>query len=270
MIQSRPIRPFGFAAPDKGLPIIRAALPEGSALRGGVMVLGNFDGFHRGHLYLIRAAKRIAADGRAVGVMSVEPHPRQLFRPADAPFRLASVAQKHHQAAAIGLDFLYEPAFDAAFAIMQPIEFIHDILGATLGVSHIVVGADFHFGAKRAGNAATLGAECPPRGIGVTVLPLQAGYSSTAVRAAVEAGEIAQARNLLGRPWQAEVARGLCLARAQIRPPAGRYLIRAAALSPALLIDLDDEGRISGPQNLPARIDFLERRSSPFAYRSQP
>ncbi|WGR62342.1 riboflavin biosynthesis protein RibF (plasmid) [Paracoccus ferrooxidans] len=240
------------------LAILRSGIATGSALRRGVVVLGNFDGFHRGHQFLIRSARRIAADGRAVGVMSVEPHPRQVFSPEAAPFRLALPEQKHRTARRIGLDYLFEPVFDRAFAGMTPCAFIDEVLCRRLGVSHVVVGADFHFGAKRAGTTRTLAQECTARGIGVTVLPLQGGFSSTAARQAILAGDMRQARRCLGRPWEGVLDAGR-LAPDQIRPPAGRYLVRTHRSAQAGPVRLDADGRILSPDSLPRRIEFLDR-----------
>lgn len=241
------------------LAILRSGIAAGSALRRGVIVLGNFDGFHRGHQFLIRSARRIAADGRAVGVMSVEPHPRQVFSPEAAPFRLALPEQKHRTARRIGLDYLFEPVFDRAFAGMTPCDFIDEVLCRRLGVSHVVVGADFHFGAKRAGTTQTLTQEATARGIGVTVLPLQGGFSSTAARQAILAGDMRQARRCLGRPWEAVLDPGQRLAPAQIRPPAGRYLVRTQRSAQAGPVRLDADGRILSAESLPRRIEFLDR-----------
>ncbi|MFC3567947.1 adenylyltransferase/cytidyltransferase family protein [Paracoccus simplex] len=243
----------------RGLAVIRHRLVQGSALRGGVIVLGNFDGFHRGHQFLIRRARALAG-ARPVGVMSVEPHPRQVFAPQAEPFRLASPAQKHRMAESLGLDFVYEPAFEPDFAALSPDAFITEILAARLGVGHVLVGADFHFGARRAGTTRTLAETCPGLGIGVTVLPLQGGFSSTAVREALRAGDMAAATRLLGRPWEAELTPSGRLSPRQICPPAGSYLVRVPGFGPHLA-RLTGRGRVIAAEPLPASLTFLDRRA---------
>lgn len=248
--------------PQAGLHILRDGLPARSPLRRGVIVLGNFDGFHRGHLFLIRHARRIAADGRPLGIMSVEPHPRQVFTPQAAPFRLASLRQKHQVAQSVGLDFIYEPVFDSAFSSQTPHAFIEEVLHRKLAVSHVIIGADFRFGAKRAGNSELLARECLARGIGLTVLPLQSDFSSTSVRQALRDGDMVRARKILGRPWQAEVSADqgqISLAAGQIRPCAGEYLVRGAGLAGSARITLEASGRLLYPHALPEYLSFLER-----------
>lgn len=242
--------------------IVEDAIARRSGLRGGVIALGNFDGFHRGHQFLIRMARRIAGDGSALGVMSVEPHPRQVFNPDAPAFRLATSGQKHDMARMLNLDFLYQPVFDRDFAAQSAEDFIEHVLHRALGVSHVVVGADFRFGAGRAGDVAMLHRMGAPRGIGVTVMPLQGGHSSTAIRKAVTAGDMETARAGLGRPWQAQILHDGGIQRldpAQIRPAAGSYLIRNHGDKRAQYIALDHHGRIRSAQPLPQRIGFLER-----------
>lgn len=241
----------------QSIAVITDALAARSPLRQGVIVLGNFDGFHQGHQFLIQRARAIAGSDRAVGVMSVEPHPRQFFAPAAAAFRLTSPQQKRGLASANGLDFLFEPAFDRAFAGLGPREFIDDILVAGLGVHHVVVGADFHFGARRSGTTQTLLDLCPPRGVGVTVLPLQEGFSSTAAREAIAQGDMMAAARILGRPWLAEL-QGDRLSPLQIRPPAGVYLARVNGRRQ--MVRLDQAGRLTMPGPAPASIELLDRR----------
>lgn len=240
--------------------IVRDGLSHGATLRGAVIVLGNFDGFHLGHQLLIRCAHGLAQGRRPVAVMSVEPHPRQVFSPAAAPFRLALPAQKHGIAAGLGLDFIYEPRFDPAFAALTPTEFVAGILAGRLGVRHVVVGADFRFGAGRAGTTETLAELCPAVGIGVTVLPLQAGYSSTAARGAILRGSMTEAGRILGRPWQAALTPQGRIAPEQICPPPGSYLVRSQGLDPQLA-RLTRDRRLISARPLPASVTFLDRRA---------
>lgn len=238
--------------------VITDALDISSPLRHSVIVLGNFDGFHRGHQFLIQRAQAIAGSDRPVGVMSVEPHPRQFFAPTAAAFRLTSPMQKRDLALASRLDFLFEPAFDQAFAGLGPQDFINEILIERLGVNHVIVGADFHFGIKRSGTTQTLLDLCPSRGVGVTVLPLRGGFSSTATREAIAQGDLKRAARMLGRPWLAELQNGR-LSPQQIRPPAGVYLAQVKGRQQ--MVRLGEEGQFTMPGPPPASIALLDRRA---------
>ncbi|BBD41050.1 riboflavin biosynthesis protein RibF (plasmid) [Aminobacter sp. Y103A] len=161
--------------------VVGDGLPAGHALRGSVLVLGNFDGFHLGHQALARMANELAA-GHPMAVMSCEPHPRSFFSQDQAPFRLATPTAKRLE----------------------------------LGVRHVIAGPDFRFGHNRAGDMALLAELGADRGIRVSVAPdvTHAGVriSSTLIRSAIEAGDVSGAVRLMGtgtlyRPgrgrWQA-------------------------------------------------------------------
>lgn len=211
--------------------IVRQSLPAGHGLRGGVLVLGNFDGFHLGHRALVAMARRIAC-GRPVAVMSCEPHPRAFFGAQSGPFRLASPDSKQRLLAGEGVDFIFSPRFDAAFAGLSPMGFAGGVLAGALGVSAVVAGADFRFGRGRAGDMERLAALGRQHGFGVHAAPEVAAdggrISSTRIRAALGRGDLATAERLLGAPWLVEVLRGpdgrLHLHPALCRPCAGACL----------------------------------------------
>ena len=211
--------------------IVRQSLPAGHRLRGGVLVLGNFDGFHRGHRALVAMARRIAC-GRPVAVMSCEPHPRAFFGAQDGAFRLASPDSKQRLLGGEGVDFIFSPRFDAGFAGLSPADFAGEVLAGALGVSAVVAGADFRFGRGRAGDMAMLAELGQRRGFAVLAAPeVAAGgerISSTRIRAALRGGDLALAERLLGAPWLVEVLRGtdgrLHLHPALCRPRAGLCL----------------------------------------------
>jgi len=170
--------------------------------RGATVALGNFDGVHRGHQALIASA-RAGAPGAPLGVVTFEPHPRRYFQPDAPPFRLTTGAERARVLASHGVERVYELAFDAALASTEPEAFVRDVLGAGLGLVHVVVGEDFRFGAKRRGTAASLREIGAEAGIGVTIQPTVAGqggaYSSTALRVLVEQGRCREAAEALGR-----------------------------------------------------------------------
>lgn len=183
--------------------------------QGAVVAIGNFDGIHRGHRSVIAAAARIAGDsGAPAAVLTFEPHPRSFFSPAAPPFRLTSLRDKIGLIRALGPELFYVLRFDRALADMTATEFVHQVLVEGFHARHLVVGYDFVFGHRRAGDTkllATLGRE---HGIGVTVVaPASEGeepFSSSQIRAALKEGEPRRAAQLLGGPWQisARVVRG--------------------------------------------------------------
>lgn len=170
------------------------------------LTIGNFDGVHRGHEAMVA---RLEAAARARGlpacVMTFEPHPREFFAPADAPPRLAPLREKLERFAALGVDEVFVCRFDAAFARQSPQDFVRDVLGQRLGVRWLLAGDDFRFGARRAGDTALLQALGPGWGMAVetmgTVAVAGKRASSTAVREALAAGDMALAAELLGRPY---------------------------------------------------------------------
>ena len=241
--------------------VVEDGLAADHPLRGAVLVLGNFDGFHLGHQALARMARRIAA-GRPVAVMSCEPHPRRFFTPAAAPFRLATPAAKRLELAGHGLDFVYSPRFDQGFAGLGPLEFVEDILIGALGVSHVIAGPDFRFVNRRAGDMALLSELGAARGFGVGIAPdiTHAGVriSSTLIRAAIEAGDLGGAVRLMGHGWLVETEHdangGLRLHPSLCRPQPGRYAGRAEGSGAPLRIEISADGafRPLGPHALPA------------------
>lgn len=212
-----------------------ASLPADS--RGAAIALGNFDGVHRGHAAVIEAAADAArAHGLPLAALTFEPHPREVFRPHDPPFRLTLAEAKAEALAALGVDLLYELPFDEAFSRISAETFIAEVLAGQLGARHVACGPDFHFGHRRTGTPALLATLGPAHGIGVTVVPEATDetggeLSSTAVRDALRAGDLARAEAILGRPWEirGRVERGAALGRTLGFPtanvPLGRHLV---------------------------------------------
>jgi len=180
--------------------------------QGAVIAIGNFDGVHRGHQALINKAKEVAqANNVPVGVLTFEPHPRQLFQPDQHPARLTPTSLKTQQLNQHGIDFVVSLPFDWDFASQSADDFIKNILKIGLNASHIVVGYDFHFGQLRKGNAKTI----KDAGFNADVIEQVSDQnnepiSSSRIRQIIRSGDIAQANDLLNWEWeiQGEVVKG--------------------------------------------------------------
>jgi len=226
--------------------LFRHHAPLPADATGAVLALGNFDGVHRGHQTVIAAAGVLARTlGAPHGVLTFEPHPRQLFRPDDAPFRLTPLRVKTRELEALGADLLFSLHFDAEFAARTAENFVDDILVGALAVRHVVVGYDFVFGRGRAGTVEFLKDMGMRRGFGVDVVaPVDDGgadvISSTRIREHLVAGRPADAARLLGRAWEIDgrVEHGAARGRTigfptanvmladYLRPAAGVYAVR--------------------------------------------
>jgi riboflavin kinase / FMN adenylyltransferase len=168
------------------------------AARGASVALGNFDGLHLGHRSVIDLARGPAP----LGIVTFEPHPREYFAPDTPPFRLMNAEARANRLAKLGVEHLYQLPFDATLAAFTPEGFARDVLADGLGVSHVVVGADFCFGKGRKGKAADLAALGERLGFRTTVAPLirheGREISSTAIRAALTDGRPREAADMLG------------------------------------------------------------------------
>ena len=175
------------------------------------LTIGNFDGVHRGHQAMLALLKNEARHrGVPSCVMTFEPHPRDFFakqhqQPDLAPARIASLRDKLNELRACGIDQCVVLPFDQTFASQQPQAFIEDVLVKGLGVKYVLVGDDFRFGAKRAGDYAMLDAASAKLGFDVArmnsyeVRGLR--VSSSAVREAMGRGAMQEVAQLLGRPY---------------------------------------------------------------------
>ncbi|GAB6844054.1 riboflavin kinase/FMN adenylyltransferase [Methylorubrum rhodinum] len=200
--QTSGVRPFTVCGPDDPVP---------PALRGAVAALGNFDGVHRGHRALIEAVRQDAvnrqAGARPAAVLTFEPHPRAFFAPDQPMFRLTGPTAKEIVFGRLGLDGLFVRRFDGTLAATSPRGFVEGWLRDDLGLAGVVIGHDFHFGRGRAGTPAILADLCREAGISCRIVPAVAGgpggapISSSAIRAALAAGDMARANALLGYRW---------------------------------------------------------------------
>ncbi len=182
-----------------------------AAWKGAVVVLGNFDGVHRGHQALIARTAELAQPlGAPVVALTFEPHPRRFFVPDTGPFRLTLPPAKRRLLGRYGAQAVLAQRFDAVFAALSPEAFVDDVLLKGLGARHIVCGYDFTFGTRRGGNVERLREQGRAKGFGVTVLDpvMREGeiYSSTRIREALRAGWISEAAELLGHRWEIEGA----------------------------------------------------------------
>jgi len=170
------------------------------------LTIGNFDGVHLGHQAMLAELTRAAGRlGMPSCVLTFEPHPREFFAPDKAPTRLTSLREKLELLAGRGIDRVHLCRFDYRFAQITAEDFIERIIARGLGARWLLAGDDFRFGARRAGDLVMLKRNGARLGVEVSALAsfVQDGerVSSTAVRRALAAGELARAERLLGRPY---------------------------------------------------------------------
>jgi riboflavin kinase/FMN adenylyltransferase len=179
------------------------AVPPGA--RGAAVALGNFDGVHLGHRAVLAAAHAARPD-TPLAVLSFEPHPRQLFRPEDPPFRLMTAGERAAALAACGVSVLFEMEFDQEFSWLEAEAFVADVLCEGIGAAHLACGPDFAFGHRRGGDTALLARRAEAAGVGLTLVPpltdAAGPISSTRIRRDLQDGYPARAAAGLGRPWE--------------------------------------------------------------------
>ncbi len=185
--------------------IYRGAPPPSDRLPSA-LTIGNFDGVHRGHQALLAQVVAAArARGLVPAVMTFEPHPRELFAPEAAPARIANLRDTIDALAGCGIERVFVQHFNRRFAALSPQTFIDEIVMRGCQARWLAVGDDFRFGARRAGDVAMLRAAAPAAGYELaqldTVLDDGQRVSSSLVRAALAAGDLARVRHLLGRPY---------------------------------------------------------------------
>ncbi len=239
-------------------------LPD--ALRGATVALGNFDGVHLGHAHVLRLAHG-ARPGARLAVLTFEPHPREHFRPDDPPFRLTLAAERQAALAALGVQVLYELAFDDAFSWLPAEEFVGGVLHDGIGAAHLTCGPDFAFGHRRGGDVGFLAARAEALGIGLTVAPplLESGapVSSTRIRRLLQDAYPEKAAQELGRPWAVRGpvthgdARGRTIGYPTANVPLGRHLEPARGVY-AVTARLPDGTQVPGVANIGRRPTVAE------------
>jgi riboflavin kinase/FMN adenylyltransferase len=181
-----------------------SAVPE--RLRGGIVALGNFDGFHKGHQAVVaRAVHRARAEGRPVLVATFDPHPARHFKPDLPPFRLTTLDQRERLFAEAGADAMLVFTFDGELASVMAPDFVTDHLASRIGASGVVTGDDFTFGKGRGGDVALLMMLGRANQLSVdSVAPVVEDgepVSSSRIREALQAGDCETAARLLTRPF---------------------------------------------------------------------
>lgn len=211
-------------------------------LRGGVVAIGNFDGVHRGHQSVLDRALEIANENNVPAlVMTFEPHPRAVFTPENAPFRISPAPLKAVLLEKLGFNAVIEQAFDKDFASNSAQDFIDNILVKQFGVSHVVTGFDFHFGKGREGGPAFLMAAGEERGFGVTLVDAFRDenanvISSSGIRELLINGDLGEANALLGYRFTVEgvIVKGRQLGRELGYPTANMVLHQENGLKPGI------------------------------------
>ncbi len=195
--------------------VIRDPFRSTDLPRGGVGTIGNFDGVHLGHRRILETVvSRARAVGRPSFAITFEPHPMAVLRPDHAPRRIQTLRQKEEAIEAIGIDALLVVPFTRDLSLMEPEDFVRNLLRDRLGASEILVGAHFAFGRSKRGDLALLtrlGADCGFTASAVDeVVVGGAPVSSTRIRRALEKGAIVEANAMLGREYELDglVARG--------------------------------------------------------------
>jgi riboflavin kinase/FMN adenylyltransferase len=179
-------------------------------LAGAVVAIGNFDGVHRGHLAVIKRATALAQElSCPCVVLTFEPHPADFFKGPNTIFRLTPRDAKARALEQLGIDGMIVITFDKVLASLPAEAFIVEILVGRLKVRAVVAGYDFHFGAGRSGSPALLKEAGRRHGFAVEIVgrvlagtaDINEAASSTAARAALEAGDVEDAAQLLGHPF---------------------------------------------------------------------
>lgn len=229
--------------------------------RGATVALGNFDGVHRGHASVIRAAHAARPDA-PLAVLTFEPHPREVFRPDDPPFRLTLSAERADALAALGVDLIYELPFNHEFSLMTADDFVAQVLHRGFGARHLVSGQDFAFGHRRGGNTGFLAARAEALGMGLTLVPpvtdAQGPLSSSRIRRALQDGYPEPATAELGRPWAIRGIvshgdkRGRTIGFPTANVPLGRHLEPARGVY-AVTTRLADGATVKGVCNIGRR-----------------
>jgi riboflavin kinase / FMN adenylyltransferase len=240
--------------------------PIGHELRGAIIALGNFDGFHLGHQAVVgRAVQRGAHERRPVIVATFDPHPVRHFRPDTPPFRLTTLDQRERMFAHAGADAMLVFRFGAELAGTTAEEFVSGLLAGHLGAAGVVTGEDFTFGKGRGGNVQVLRELGAKHGIEAeTVAPVLLDgtrISSGRVREALQAGDPGTATHLLSRPFaiQGEVIDGDKRGRELGWPTANLELhnyLRPAYGIYAVRVQLDDDSEHAGVASLGVRPTF--------------
>ena len=210
------------------------------------LTIGNFDGVHRGHRALVDRVIDRAREAKVSScVLTFEPHPREFFAGEAAPARITRLRDKLELLAQAGVDRVHVARFHARFAALAPQRFVEDVLVNGLGVRSLIIGRDFRYGAKRAGDFTSLQVAAKQHGFTVEAMDdvefEGRRVSSSAIRAALEAGDLRGAERLLGHPYaiSGRVAHGAKLGRGLGFPTANIVLRRPPPISGIFVVEVD-------------------------------
>ncbi|HVL90860.1 MAG TPA: bifunctional riboflavin kinase/FAD synthetase [Actinomycetota bacterium] len=187
-------------------------IPPG--IKPTAVTIGVFDGVHKGHQMLIRRVVELAREtGATPGVVTFDRHPLEVVAPGKEPAMISTVEQRAEVLGGLGIEFVLVLTFDEQLRMLEPHEFVRQILVDGLGVTHVVVGSNFRFGYHHAGTVATLHDLGAFEGFGVDIFSLLGGQdaiSSTLIRRQIAGGEVEVVAEELGRPFrlEGEVVRG--------------------------------------------------------------
>jgi len=222
------------------------------------LAIGNFDGLHRGHQALLAGARRFAPDSRPA-MLSFEPLPRTFFAPHDPVPRVMKLRDKLEVGAQLGIEVLAQLRFDRTFSMQSPRAFARDVLVRGLNAGQVIIGADFRFGHKAAGDAAAMIEFGREFGFETVVAETvvaetsddQSGQpvSSSLLRRALAAGNLGLAAQLLGRPYaiSGRVIRGRQLGRELGFATANIRVAEPPAFSGIAAVRVDGEGLADHP-----------------------
>lgn len=213
------------------------------------LTIGNFDGVHRGHLAMLARTVSRARELRLPAcALTFEPHPREFFTPATAPARLTRLRDKLELMAVAGMDRVHVARFDGRLAALPAEAFVDSFVVRALRAAWLLVGRDFRFGAKRGGDFGLLERLAARHGFELEAMPEVAlngeRVSSSGVRAALAAGDLAAAQRLLGRPYamSGRIAHGEKLGRELGFPTANIALPTRAPLAGIFVVECQIEG----------------------------
>ncbi|MFT9423888.1 MAG: bifunctional riboflavin kinase/FAD synthetase [Acetobacter syzygii] len=237
---------------------------------GCAAALGNFDGVHLGHAHLLRSVFAARPD-LPPAVVTFEPHPRELFRPQDPPFRLTLSAERLEALRAVGVRHVFQIGFDKAFSELTAEQFVEDVLHGALHLRHVGCGPDFAFGHRRGGNVAFLAERTHDLGMGFTAVQALADaggpFSSSRIRRLLQDGYPEEAAEELGRKWcirgtvQHGDKRGRLLGFPTANIPLGRHLEPARGVY-AVTVRLPDGQTHRGVANIGRRPTINDGQES--------
>jgi len=207
LLWARPGRPGPGSFTNKDMPVITDLNQLAQPLRNPVLTIGNFDGVHKGHLALFDVVKeRARAINGQSALITFDPHPIKIIKPGNGPRLITLTQQKLQLIDKANIDVVFCLPFTKAFAAISAGDFVENILVAKIGVQEIVVGYDYTFGHKREGDIQFLKEKGDIFGFVVHVVePVYVSgklVSSTSIRELVQEGNLAEARELLGRDYQ--------------------------------------------------------------------